>query len=141
MAADALKKLHTAMLDTREGYEVAERDAATRALVSLFGAMIELLTKDHEEIHRALAGMGEHPDDSGSFMETVHKTVTSVRAAVTDLDADALSPFISGEKNILEEYDAAIGEIEADATIRDMLIEQKVALMSKVAEMEAMKAA
>ena len=34
MAADALKKLHTAILDTREGYEVAEKDAETPAMKS-----------------------------------------------------------------------------------------------------------
>ena len=88
-----------------------------------------------------LSAMGEHPDDSGSFMATVHKAVTSVRAAVTVLDQDALSPFIDGEKKILEEYDAAIGEADANATTRDMLIEQQVALSAKVAEMEAMKVA
>ena len=54
MTTDALKKLHTAMLDTREGYEVAEKDAETPALKALFGQMIALRGKDHEEIHQAL---------------------------------------------------------------------------------------
>ena len=52
MTTDALKKLHTAMLDTREGYEVAEKDAETPALKALFAQMIALRSKDHEEIHQ-----------------------------------------------------------------------------------------
>ena len=117
MTTDALKKLHTAMLDTREGYEVAEKDAATPALSSFFGEMVALRTKDHEAIHRVLQATGEHPDDGGSFMATVHKTVTSLRAAVTGLDDDALSAFIGGEKKILASADqiACFGDLQACA--------------------------
>ena len=141
MTGDALNNLHTALLDTREGYEVAEKDAESPAMKALFADMIALRSKEHEEIHRVLTAMGGQPDDSGSIMATVHKTVTSVRAAVTGLDEDALSPFIDGEKKILEKYDAAIDEADANATTRDMLIEQQATLMSKVAEMEALKSA
>lgn len=141
MTTDALKKLHTAMLDTREGYEVAEKDAETPALKTLFGQMIALRTKDHEAIHGALSRKGETPDEGGSFMATVHKTMTSARSAVTGIDANALSPFISGEESILEEYDAAIREASDDSATRDMLAAQKDALSNKIAEMKSMKAA
>ena len=94
------------MLDTREGYQVAERDAETRAMKTLFGQMIALRDKDHEAIHHALERQGVKPDESGSFQATIHSAATSVRAAITGLDANALSPFISGEEKIVEEYDA-----------------------------------
>ena len=138
MTTEALKKLHTAMLDTREGYEVAEKDAETPALKALFGQMITLRTADHEAIHLALGKMGEHPDDGGSFMATVHKSMTSIRAAVAGISTNALSPFITGEENIAKEYDAAIDEASADSALRDMLIDQQTALLAKIAEMMAM---
>ena len=47
MTFDALKKLHTTMLDTRKGYKMAEKDAATPALRSFFGGMVSLRGKDH----------------------------------------------------------------------------------------------
>ena len=141
MTLDALKKLHTAMLDTREGYKIAEKDAETPALKSLFRQMIALRSTDHEAIHSTLAGLGEQANDSGSFMATVHKTVTSLRSAVTGLDEDALSPFISGEEKIVEEYDAAINESSADPSIRNLLTAQKLTLQSKIAEMKTLKAA
>ena len=141
MPADALKKLHTAMLDTREGYELAEKDAETPALKSLFKQMIALRTKDHEAIHRALDDLGEHFEDKGSLMATVHKTMTSARAAVTGLNEHALSPFISGEEQIVEEYHAAIAEASDDTSTRNMLTVQKAELVSKIDEMKALKAA
>ena len=137
MTTDALKKLHTAMLDTREGYEVAEKNAETPALTELFGQMITLRSKDHQAIHSTLIDMGEHPDDSGSLMAVVHKSVTSVRAAVAGISSDALSPFISGEEQIAKAYDAAIDEASANAAVRDMLIDQQTALLAKIAEMMA----
>ena len=140
MKNDALKTLHTAMLDTREGYEVAERDAETPALKSFFGQMIALRTKDHEAIDRALMQQGEEPDESGSFMATVHKSMARARSLVTGINADALSPFISGEESILEEYENAIREADADNATRDMLVGQREALGSKILEMKAMQA-
>lgn len=141
MTIDALKTLHTAMLDTREGYGVAEKDAETPALKTFFGQMIALRTKDHEAIHRALTQKGEKPDESGSFMATLHKTMTSARSAVTGINADALSPFISGEESMVEEYEKAIREASDDSETRNMLASQKDALAAKIAEMKAMKAA
>ena len=45
MAADALKTLHTTLLDTLEGYEAAEREAEDPALKLLFREMIDLRAK------------------------------------------------------------------------------------------------
>ena len=139
MATDALKTLHTAMLDTREGYEVAGRDATTPALKALFAEMIALRDKDHADIHRALYRDGDRVEDGGSYMGTLHKTLTSVRSMVTGIDTDALSPFIRGEEKIVETYDAAIEEALEDAATRDMLTEQQTTLLAKIADMRAMK--
>ena len=140
MTSDALKKLHTAMLDTREGYKVAERNAETPALKTLFGQMIALRTKDHEAIHHAFTQKGEKPDESGSSAATIHKAMTTARSAVTGIDANALSPFISGEELIVEEYEAAIKEASADGATRNMLAGPMNALSAKIAEMKSMKA-
>ena len=65
--------------------------------------MVALKEKDHSEIHAGLSKLGEKPDDSGSFMSTVHKTVISVRSAVTGLGSNALSSFVMGEEQIIKE--------------------------------------
>jgi len=77
MAADSLKKLHTDLVDNRNGYEEAVNDAEP-PLKALFAEMVALKEKDHAELHGALTRPREKPDEDGSFMSTVHKTVISV---------------------------------------------------------------
>lgn len=136
MAADSLKTLHTALVDARNGYQEAARDAETPALKAFFTDMIALRERDHAELHDALRRMGETPDESGSFMSTVHQTVIRVRAAVTGLDRNALSSFVSGEEQILSDYDEALKDCATDPAITATLRRQRETLLTKIAEMK-----
>lgn len=136
--SDALQKLHTTMLDTREGYVAAKRDAESEPLKSLFQSMIDLRDRDHAEIHASLVARGEEPDEGTSLMATVHKAAVGVRSAVTGIDRSALEPFISGEEAVLEEYDAAIAE--GDGSTSEMLKRQKASVITLVDAMRAFKA-
>ncbi|MGJ4950269.1 ferritin-like domain-containing protein [Bradyrhizobium sp. HKCCYLS20291] len=136
MAADSLKTLHTALVDARNGYQEAQADADTPALKALFAEMIALKERDHAELHDALRRMGETPDESGSFMSTVHQTVIRVRAAVTGLGTNALSSFASGEEQILSQYDEALKDCVGDAATTAMLTRQRGTLQAKVAQMK-----
>lgn len=109
MTVDSLKALHTSLVDSRKGYEEAAKDAEP-SLKSFFAEMAALKESDHAGLHQALLKMGEEPDDSGSFMATVHKTVISVRSAVTGLGTNSLPSFVTGEQDIVQQYDEAIKE-------------------------------
>lgn len=136
MAADDLKKLHTAMVDTRSAYEKAEKDAVDANVARVCRDMVMLRRKDHEELHQALIMAGEKPDDDGSFMSVVHETVVGVRAALTGISTKTLPAFISGEENIVELYDQAISEAGSNAATREILQRQRATLTSKIAEMK-----
>jgi uncharacterized protein (TIGR02284 family) len=138
MAADSLKKLHTDLVDNRNGYEEAVKDAEP-PLKDFFSEMVALKEKDHAELHGALSRLGEKPDEDGSFMSTVHKTVISVRAAVTGLGANALSSFVMGEEQILDAYDAALKDCASDPEIVATLTRQKATLLTKIAQMKQME--
>ncbi|GLH76687.1 hypothetical protein SSBR45G_15950 [Bradyrhizobium sp. SSBR45G] len=140
MAADSLKTLHTALVDARNGYQEAAKDTETPALKSLFAEMIALKDRDHSELHDALTRMGETPDDSGSFMSTVHRTVISVRAAVTGLGTNALSSFVSGEEQIVADYDDALKDCAGDPAVTATLRRQRETLLAKIAEMKQLEA-
>jgi uncharacterized protein (TIGR02284 family) len=135
MAADSLKKLHTSLVDNHKGYEKAVEDAEPN-VKSLFGEMAALKEKDHAELHAGLTKLGEKPDESGSFMATVLKTVIGVRAATTGLGTNSLSSFVMGEKQVVDEYDKAIEECSSDRDLVATLIRQKNTLLAKIAEME-----
>ncbi|MGJ5181455.1 ferritin-like domain-containing protein [Bradyrhizobium oligotrophicum] len=139
MTADSLKTLHTALVDARNGYQEAAKDADTPALKSLFAEMISLKERDHAELHDALTRLGETPDDSGSFMSTVHETVISVRAAVTGLGTNALSSFVSGEEQIVADYDDALKDCAGDPAITATLRRQRGTLLTKIAEMKQLE--
>lgn len=138
MAADSVKKLHTSLVDNRKGYLKAVEDAEPN-VKSLFSEMAALKERDHTELHAGLMKLGEKPDKSGSFMATVHKTVISVRAATTGLGTNSLSSFVMGEKQVVEEYDEAIGECSSDQDLMAILTRQKKTLLAKIAEMERMQ--
>lgn len=138
MAAESLKKLHTDLVDNRNGYEEAVKDAEP-PLKAFFAGMVALKEKDHAELHGALSRLGEKPDEDGSFMSTVHKTVISVRAAVTGLGTNALSSFVMGEEQIVDAYDTALKDFASDPEIVATLTRQKATLLTKIAQMKQME--
>ncbi len=107
----SLTSLYTALVDARNGYREAVKDAERANLRTLFQDMIALHEQALGELRPELQARGERPDDQGSFMSTVNETVVSIRSAVTGLNQSALGAFASGEERILKNYDKAIDEI------------------------------
>ena len=140
MSNESLKTLHTALIDAKDGYVEAEKDAENGALKSLFREMIDLHQRAHEDVHALLVEKGEKPDERGSFMSTVHETVIAVRSAVTGLDHGALSSFASGEERIVKTYDDAIKGSSGDTSVIEILNRRRTALLSKIAEMKRLSA-
>lgn len=137
MSNDELKKLHTAIVDAIAGYREAVEDTDDAQAKAVFQEMIDLHGAAHEEIHRRLVEKGEKADDSGSFMSTVHKTVISVRAAVTGLGSNAFSSFASGEERIVGQYGDALEEQAGDPSTAELLRRQRGALEGAIARMKA----
>ena len=136
--SDAIKKLHTSMIDTRRAYEKAAGETADASLKSFFQSMITLRQTEHDSLHRALTEMGEKPDEDGSFMTTVHRAAIGIRASVTGIDRGALSAFASGEENILQEYDEALSQHDLHPETSELLRRQRSKLVDKIAAMKAM---
>ena len=137
MANENLKKLHTAIIDARHGYEEAAKDAETPRLSSFFEEMRDLHDTHHDEIHRALVSTGEKPDEDGSFMKSVHAGIISLRASVTGLKS-ALSSFASGEERLVEMYDDSLKDV-SDPAIKGVLSKQRSDIQSRVTEMKSME--
>lgn len=132
---EELKSLHTALLDARRGYETAVKEAETPELKAVFWRTQDLHGRAHHEVHELLTAMGETPDESGSFMSTVHETAIGVRSALVGLDEGSLSSFARGEESTLAKYDAAIGAL-AGAAGTDTLMKTREELEIMIAEMK-----
>lgn len=133
---DSIVGLHTALIDTCNGYDEAIKDAQKPDLVALFERAKSLHEKAHTSIHAVLSARGVTPDDKGSFMSTVHETVISVRSAVVGLNEGSLSSFASGEKMLIEAYDKAIQSNGDDGPVVTALGQQRSALVELVDEMQ-----
>jgi uncharacterized protein (TIGR02284 family) len=140
MPAETLKKLHTALVDTRSAYELALKDTDDVEVARICKEMISLRHTDHQELHQSLILAGQVPDENGSFMSVVHETVIGVRAALTGISKKTLPAFASGEQNIVEEYDDALQEMSDDPKITEILKRQKENLLTKIAEMKKISA-
>jgi uncharacterized protein (TIGR02284 family) len=133
---DSIVELHTALIDSGNGYDEAIKDAQKPDLVALFERAKALHEKAHASIHAILSARGAAPDDRGSFMSTVHETVISVRSAVVGLNEGSLSAFASGEKMLIEAYDKAIRSNGDDDAVRAALEQQRSAVVDLVGEMQ-----
>ncbi|MFN0219900.1 MAG: ferritin-like domain-containing protein [Hyphomicrobium sp.] len=137
---DALKTLHTSLVDSRNGYDEAVKQSKGEGLEPLFRGMIELRNSAASELAPHLVALGETPDADGSFMSTVHRTVIDVRSYVTGLDESVLPSLISGEERILGYYDDALAASSPENVEHSALVEQRAKLVAKIDEMHRMKA-
>ena len=133
---DTLTSLHTALVDSRNGYEEALKDAEGKGLTPLFRDMIALRSRDAAELSRLLTALGAQVDNEGSFMSAVHRTVISIRSVFSELDESILPGLIDGEERILGYYDEAIGTVLPGSEENAALIAQRTSLKTTVAAMK-----
>lgn len=130
------KKLHTAAIDARAGYEEALQDAEGGSYTSLFREMVALHRHHASELATVLVNADQRADERGSFMSVVHQTIMGVRGLFGGLDASVLPGLVEGEERNLARYDEAL-ERSADllAPHRALLMAQRAALAARIARM------
>ena len=105
---EALKDLHTRLIDSRDGYEQSAELADNSAHKQLFSSQIERRSRNADEVRSFLTKNGETIDDDGSILAAAHRTWLSLKDTVTTGDDKILAEIIRGEETLLEAYDKAI---------------------------------
>jgi uncharacterized protein (TIGR02284 family) len=136
-ALDHLKSLHTSAIDARNGYQEALKDAEGNGMTPLFRDMMALHDANAGELARELTRANELPDENGSFMTVVHKTIMDVRSLFNGLDESVLPGLIDGEKRNVSKYDEALQPGGVAANVASVLVQQRDRLLKKIALMEA----
>ena len=134
---ESLKSLHTVLIDAEKGYETAIADAQAPDMKAIFERMAALHAKAHSDVHALLLAEGERPDENGSFLSVVHKTVISIRSAVKGLDRSSLPSFADGDERILGAFDRAIEDAGAADPAVETLRRDREALAAAIAELKA----
>lgn len=133
-----LKSLHTGAIDARNGYQEALRDAEGHGITDVFRRMIQTHTTNAEELAALLARAGEAPDDSGSFMTTIHRAIMSIRAIFDGLDESVLPGLIDGETRNVSHYEDTLDLSGIVPSIRNLLADQRDRLRIAIAAMRAL---
>jgi uncharacterized protein (TIGR02284 family) len=137
---DELKKLHTNAVDARKGYEEALADAEGRGMTPLFKRMIALHSSNASELGSQLQASGEMPDQDGSFLAHVHRTILSIRGLFGGLDESVLPGLLDGEERNASCYDDAMKMADAPADLRTLLTRQRGRIETEIAAMKDVKA-
>lgn len=135
---DAITGLHTTLIDSRNGYDEALKDASEDGMVTLFQEMVALRTAAAVELEPLVRAAGGELKQEGSFMSTVHRAVISFQSILTGLDESILPGLIDGEKRVLASYDDAIKAASGEAL--SVLQRQRQELLQRIAEMERRRA-
>jgi uncharacterized protein (TIGR02284 family) len=138
---DELKTLHTNAIDARHGYEEALEDAEGRGMTPLFREMITLHSTNAEELAALLSSAGQYPDQDGSFMSTIHRTVISIRALFGGLDASVLPGLIDGEHRNVKAYTKILDRHNLPAEAQTLAETQRNRLNAAITKMESLKPA
>jgi len=136
---DHLTSLHTHAVDARHGYEEALEQAGGKGLTGVFRDMIGLHARNADEIAADLGRMGEVPDERGSFMTTVHRTIMDIRSLFGGLDESILPGLIDGEERNAAAYDKALALSDIPGEVRTHLVQQKSSLVAAILRMKASK--
>ena len=121
-AWDAVATARTRTLDALAGFEkMAEH--AEPDFAPIVRAFVELHSRHGEDLTRLLADNAEVPEEGGSIMGTVNRVVVATRALFDEIDEDVLTQIHSGERHVVEAYEAA-----ADVDLPDSA-RQKMSMM------------
>jgi uncharacterized protein (TIGR02284 family) len=136
---DELKTLHTHAIDARHGYEEALQDAEGRGMTPLFRDMISLHTTNGEELAAMLPRSDFLPDENGSFMSTVHRTIISIRSLFGGLDESILPGLIDGENRNVNAYLKTLDRPDLNPDVRNLLEQQRLRIDAAITRMEGLK--
>jgi len=137
---DTLKKLHTRLIDSRDGYRESRKEVSDKAsFLGFFDKRIAEREKFHTELHRQLGAEGVDVSEEGSVAASAHRGWLKLRDALTGDDEAVYDEIINGESALIENYDDAI-KATAGHTGYAFLTEQRASVQRAIDEAKAEKA-
>lgn len=118
-AWDAVATARTRTLDALAGFEKMSEHAEPE-FAPIVRAYVELHRRHGDELTRLLADNARTPDEGGSMMGTVNRMVVATRALFDEIDEDVLAQIHSGERHVVEAYEAAVNSNLPDQAREEM---------------------
>ncbi len=131
-----LKKLHTRLVDSVDGYEQARSQ-----LDGDHGHFVDRVLEErramHRSVHSKLTEAGISVDDDGSTAAALHRQVFKLRDAIASGDANVLAECARGDGYLVEAYDDAIEATEGEPNW-NFLVEQRARVAAARQEAETL---
>ena len=139
---NALSKLYTRLIDSRDGYRDAAERADSAHIKQTLTELGEKRTRDAAELRSHLARMGHELDEDGSILASAHRTFLGIKDSVTGQGDDAIiAEIVRGEESLHDAYHTALEASTPGQPEYAMLKEQHDALYARIQAFKAQKAA
>lgn len=136
-ATDALKTLHSRVIDSLDGY----KEARTHIEGSETGAFVDRCIEEregfHETIHRQLEAQGITVDESGSAAAKAHRGIFKIRDVLSSGNSGIYSECARGDEYLASSYDDAIAAVDGDPKW-DFLVDQRAKVQAAVKEAKSL---
>ncbi|MGP3698005.1 ferritin-like domain-containing protein [Rhodobacter sp. NSM] len=133
-AVDALATLHDRSRDVLAGFDkmVEKAQPEFRPTAESFR---QLHQRQASRLSDMLAKAGRRPDDEGTFMSTVNRTVVTLRSMFDSIDEDVMKQIQDGEQHVLDAFDDALQQSRGE--VHDELARMRQELTDLLAEAPA----
>jgi uncharacterized protein (TIGR02284 family) len=139
--AEALARLHTQVIDARNGYAEAVDLADSAEMIAIFRDLHDMHSSHAGPLAMAIIDRGGFPGTDGSFMSIVHKAVLNMRAAITGLESNVLPAIRDGEERILKAYDEALEAVADWPQVQWLLRKQIAAIEARIRQLDRLERA
>jgi len=134
---NTMKDLLIRLVDSREGYKDAAEHAEQERHKKMFSDLSEKRGEYAEDIRKALSGYGEQFDTDGSFEAGVHRFFMGIKDKLGGDDEELMESILTGESNLLEQYQSAIECCKTDTIILEKLQNQHKEVVANYKLLEA----
>lgn len=134
---NTMKDLLIRLVDSREGYKDAAENAEQERHKKMFSDLSQKRGEYAEEIRKALSAHGEQYDTDGSFEAGVHRFFMNIKDKLGGDDEELMESILTGESNLLEQYEGAIKSCKTDTIILEKLQKQHKEVISNYKLLEA----
>jgi len=121
---DTMKDLLIRLVDSREGYKDAAEHAEQERHKKMFGDLSAKRGEYAEDVRKALASHGCEYNTDGSFEAGVHRFFMNIKDKLGGDDEELMESILTGESNLLEQYEDAIKCCKTDTAILEKLQKQ-----------------
>lgn len=132
---ETLEKLHTRLVDSRDGYERSAELVDSPRLQRVFQALHQLREQQARDLREYLTQEGITLDDDGSILAAAHRRYLDIKDMLSGSDDAVIEEVVRGERELLDTYNEVIEPMGPQESGYDMITDQYRKLEAQLTEL------